>query len=141
MNDIKKALDALVVNGMIKPLDVINAASDKCSPLHAHFEWDDTKAAGRWRMEQARQLIRSVTIVINDAVPTVVRAYVSLPADREFGAGYRHIQDVLDSDFLLAQLLAEISAKVEQWENRAVALHSIVDFSVLKTSVKKAKKR
>ena len=46
------------------PADVIAAASDETSPMHAYFDWDDETAAGEHRLHQARQLVRSVQVVI-----------------------------------------------------------------------------
>jgi hypothetical protein len=42
---------------------VLADASDPEHPLHDRFEWDDGVAAERFRLEQARTLIRSVRIV------------------------------------------------------------------------------
>lgn len=43
---------------------VVKAASDPDSPLHKHFTWDDTQAAKAHRLQQARTLIRSFTLVV-----------------------------------------------------------------------------
>ena len=43
---------------------VLNDAAKKRSPLHDYFEWDDTVAAYKHRMEQARYLMRAIEIVV-----------------------------------------------------------------------------
>jgi len=89
--------------GFLTPEAVVSAAKDEDSPLHSYFTWDDTEAAHRWRLEQARKLIRlSVTIVKQDTQP--VRAYVSLLNDRGKN-GYRATIDVLNDEDLRDQLL------------------------------------
>ena len=50
------------VNGILLPEDVVSAAEDEDSALHAHFQWDDERAAHMHRLEQARKLITSVDI-------------------------------------------------------------------------------
>lgn len=45
---------------------VVKIATDPDHPLHAEFEWDDSAAAEQYRLEQARSLIRRVTIVLED---------------------------------------------------------------------------
>ena len=100
MDIIKSELERLFLEGLLRPADVVEAARDPESPLHSHFEWDDTEAAEKWREEQARQLIRNVRIEVGTSSPVLVRAFVSLPVDRQNGAGYRRFEDVIDNDFL-----------------------------------------
>lgn len=122
MDELKSALEAIRAsnpNGMLRPSDVVDAARNPASPLHTHFEWNDGDAAEKWREEQARQLIRGVTITLSKKEPVKVRAYVSLPADRESGAGYRSMRDVMDSEFLRRQLANDIQTQASMWVKRA----------------------
>lgn len=50
------------------------------SALHKRFTWDNTEAADKWRLREARMLIASVTI--EPQPDTIVRAFVSLQSDR-----------------------------------------------------------
>ena len=49
--------------GMIFPRAVIDHARPSDSPLHSCFEWNDTEAAEKFRIVQARGVIKSVEIV------------------------------------------------------------------------------
>lgn len=51
-------LIALEEKGVLRPDAVVEDARDPASPLHSHFQWDDSKAAHAFRLEQARRLIR-----------------------------------------------------------------------------------
>lgn len=51
--------------GTLTPESVIEAARNDKSALHGYFDWDDTIAAHKWRIEQARTLIRSVKIEVS----------------------------------------------------------------------------
>jgi hypothetical protein len=66
---------------------VVDAAREPSHPLHSRFEWDDTIAGHQYRLQQARELIRSVRIVYKEADETgpeqSVRAYVSLANESE----------------------------------------------------------
>lgn len=53
-------------NGQVTPEDVVKAASRKASPLHAAFEWDNSKAAHQHRLSQARHMLRSIVVVYRD---------------------------------------------------------------------------
>ena len=73
--------------GKITPELVVADASDKNSPLHRWIEWDDDKAAYQHRLDQARRLISSVRIVIEEQEITLKGiAYVrdtSLPGGQQ----------------------------------------------------------
>lgn len=55
---------------------VVNAARPETSTLHPTFEWDDSVAGERYRLIQARTLIRAVQVVRNDEPARSVYAYV-----------------------------------------------------------------
>lgn len=65
------------------------AKSHRDSALHSQFEWNNSKAATEFRLEQARRLIR-ITVVSEDGTPQLV----SLSTDRSKGGGYREITEV-----------------------------------------------
>lgn len=48
--------------GVITPRAVVDDARNSDSPLHECFDWNDEIAGDKWRLVQARRLIRSVTI-------------------------------------------------------------------------------
>ncbi len=55
------------VYGKITPEVIVREASDKLSPLHSYFEWDDEKAGHRWRVQQARILLNNIQVkVVSD---------------------------------------------------------------------------
>ncbi len=101
---------AALHNGMLQPRVVVEAASHKDSPLHSHFQWDDSAAALSWRLHQARQLINVVVTAYRDGdgAETEARVFVSLTSDRsKTGDGYRVLATVLSDEAQRAQLLAD----------------------------------
>lgn len=46
----------------VTPKQVLEAGRNPDSELHKCFEWDDTKAAEKWRLEQAGQVLRYLII-------------------------------------------------------------------------------
>ena len=50
--------------GLLKVDDVLQEAKDESSPLHTHFEWDDSVAAEAHRKAQARALIQRCKITL-----------------------------------------------------------------------------
>lgn len=47
---------------LLTPEIVVEEAAPAVSPLHSFFEWDDSEAARRFRLQQAAGLIRSVKV-------------------------------------------------------------------------------
>ena len=76
-----EALDALIEkHGQQMPAEVVVAeATQRSSPLHDAFPWDDKKAAREFRLEVARRLLRSykVTFVYEGGEEIQIRATVS----------------------------------------------------------------
>ena len=64
-------------HGQLTPEIVIDYASPQNSPLHKFFQWDDSKAAELYRLEQARGLIRRIKVeyVTEETKTVTVRAY------------------------------------------------------------------
>ena len=53
-------------NNALIASDVVNESRPKEAPLHPAFEWNDGIAAEEWRTHTARNLIRSVKVVLDN---------------------------------------------------------------------------
>ena len=51
-------------NGRIPEDELLREAQEAGSPLHGFFEWDDKKAAERYRSQQARSLLNGLKVTI-----------------------------------------------------------------------------
>lgn len=78
--------------GRLTPQEVVEAARPDGSALHGCFEWDDSKAAESYRIEQARELIRRVKIEVTIEERTVRTVAYVRDTEREAGdSGYRAV--------------------------------------------------
>jgi hypothetical protein len=118
--------------GKLRPEAVLEAARPITSPLHSRFEWDDGEAADRWRLHQARQLIRvAVTVLPNTNEP--VRVYVSLTTDRRnpddegTTGGYRNVQEVMSHEQLQRILISDALAELRTLELKYSKLTALAD--------------
>jgi len=95
-------------NGFVDPAAVVDFARDETTALHSRFEWDDTEAAERYRIWQARMIIRMELVVVPSSEKPS-KAFISLVADRraESDKGYRFMVDVLSNVDLREQMLKE----------------------------------
>lgn len=99
-------------SGLLKPETVLEAARPPTSPLHSRFDWDDTEAAEKYRLWQARQLIRTCVEYI-PGVAAPMEIFVSLSGDRYDGRGYRITTEVVRDEDLRAQMLEDALAELD----------------------------
>lgn len=97
--------------GSLTPDLVVKDAESPDSPLHELFEWDDGIAGHKYRIEQARQVITSVRVVItteHKAVSTVY--YVRDPNAEPTEQGYVSLDRLKsDSDLAKESIVMEFS--------------------------------
>jgi len=124
---VAKRLEQLEQDGRLKARDVVEDARDPDSPLHDCFEWDDSRAAERFRIVQARRLIRTVEYVKLGSkllVPSV--AYVRDPEAKAREGGYVRTVDLAsDKDRARAAMrdeLARVTSLLERTLRLAEAL-------------------
>jgi len=119
-------------NGTITPSAIVEDARDADSPLHECFTWDDTEAAEKWRLHQARNLIRVfVTHVPTEKGEVTVRAFHSLRDDRKDGTGYRTMENIRADASLLSALVSEALADLRSWRHRYEALRAVPALSAV----------
>lgn len=94
--------------GSLTPALVVAAATPEASPLHHRFEWDDKAAGHQYRLVQARELIRSVTVVYRETAEgeeVRTRAFVTTyQADQADSGGYVPTEQAM-ADPLIAALV------------------------------------
>ena len=113
------------------PDQIVEKARDEKTELHKCFEWDDEKAAEKYRLVQARQIVRHLVIEEKkaddgDGQQAPVRFFVQT----RNGDGYKPVEWVLKRDDeyrqLLLQALAELHAFKEKY-SRLSELQEILD--------------
>lgn len=113
-------------DGVLKPEAVVEFARNKKSALHTQFNWDNNDAAQKYRLWQARQLIRIKVVTIkteNDEV--VTNAFVHFDSDANQEGGYRHIVKVLNDDLLKEQMLNNALRELQTFKKKYAELRSL----------------
>lgn len=120
----------------LSPDEIVRAASDATSPLHPAFEWDDAKAATRYRVDQARHLVSLIDVVIvrEDQTEGAIRAFVSVTRDE--GRGYVSTVHALSDEDLRKQVLKRAWQELESWRHRHAEL---VEFGRLFSAIEEAR--
>lgn len=76
----------------LRPAAVVEEARDGSSPLHPLFDWDNSSAADKYRIHQARQVIAAVIVhrVDNRELQKPIPAFVNIVDDD----GQRYVSTV-----------------------------------------------
>lgn len=104
--------------GELTPQDVVDDARNNNSPLHSFFEWNNTKAAEAYRLQQARGLIRAVVAVYTspDKPARRMKAYVHIP---EPGAPhYRSVDHAMSQERTRDLVLRQAWREFQAWRRR-----------------------
>lgn len=105
-------------HGALTPEIIVNAARPATSRLHKFFEWDDTAAAEKYRLNQARDLVRRVRVVVqHDGQPTPMRVLVSV--EHQGRRSYEEVTEVLarplEREAFIDQLRRDLEAIVRRY--------------------------
>jgi len=128
-------------HGELKAEHVLDDAKSDNSPLHKYFDWDDSEAAQKWRLNQAGLLIRSVYVktVDNKEVRAPTRAFVNLRPAEEADRVYENIVSVMSDEFKRAQILKRAKEELGMWRKRYSDLSEFADvFGVIDTALEVA---
>lgn len=138
---IRKELDRIARDngGVLWPKKVVEAARPESSPLHSRFEWDNSEAAERYRLIQARQLINITVNVVGEGADEE-RMWVSLKPDREEAGGYRSMIAVLSDTDLRVQLLDDALKDMEAFANKYRHLQELAEVFAAMSRTKKRRK-
>lgn len=100
--------------------EIVEAAREKESPIHRAFEWDNKTAGEQYRLQQARDLIGALRILVtyDDREPILHRVFVNL----EDGQGYRSSIAVEKNAETRSRLLGLVISDLRQAERRLTEL-------------------
>ncbi len=120
-------LDQLKVrhNGHLSPRAVVEAARDEASPIHAHFEWDDTVAAEHYRQQQAGYMLRCLVVRTPEVEHKPVRAFVSVSLSDE--RSYVGTQEAMADPDMRGQVLAQALREMVSFRRRYRELEELAE--------------
>ena len=103
----------------IEAEDLLEASRRDNAPLHSCFEWDDDKAAEKYRLWQARDIIKHIAVVIQNtpAASQPVRAFVSI-ADGNDKGKFIQIQKALENNEYRAQILRNALVELQTFKHK-----------------------
>ncbi len=115
--------------GEITPQTVLNRARNSANKLHKAFEWDDTKAAHRFRLNQAMNLIKGIHVVREDkALDEGVAIYHNVTRSSsadETKTVYMDIEDIMSDPIARDDLLRRAINEAVSFRKKYYALSEI----------------
>lgn len=125
-------------DGVLTAHAVVDRARDPESPLHPLFDWDNDQAAEKYRLWQARQVIGSQKVTIQNRE---VKEYYNLRIveEGELGNSYTTIEQVLSDDMLYKQALGIALRDLEGWKQKYENLRDL-EGVVSAKAIRKVKK-
>jgi hypothetical protein len=110
-------------NGILTAEMLVKYAKNESSPLHKYFTWDDTEAAIKCRIYEARTLLRvCVEILPNSKSKTYSRITAHLTSD---GEGYRIMTEVLSDKEMSERLLSDALNELEAFRKKYARLKQL----------------
>lgn len=92
-------------DGVIEPETVVAESRTPSAPLHSCFEWNDEKAAHKYRITQAQNIIRAI-VVVDEAKQPETRAFVNV--QREYHPVSVVVRNPEKREILLQNALNEL---------------------------------
>jgi hypothetical protein len=135
-------------DGVLHPEDVVEFAKNPATVLHKAFQWDDEKAGHRYRLEQARHIIRvTVTTLHPEGEEKRVRAFISLKDDRkkDHNGGYKETSRLIKTadgrKAILRTAMAELKIFREKYDYLSELAGIFQAIEVLESSLKGRNRR
>lgn len=113
--------------GAITSSNMVNAARSTESELHPLFEWDDQIAGEKWRNQQAKMILSSLRIVVNESEekPIIVRAFVNVSPPSKNEAVYIQIEKAVNDESNHQQLLLNAYRELNAFQKKYQALSEL----------------
>lgn len=102
--------------------NLLDKAKNKNSPLHNFFDWDNSSAAEKWRIQQARIIINEVKIIVNSkemyAFENVQVQVSTNNTEQETKREYKPIVEILSKDEYRKQVIQTALDNVTYWKEK-----------------------
>ena len=147
VQDVGEEIERLTLDneGNVTPEILVEMARKRKSPLHKCFTWDDSEAARKQRLHEARLLlgaIEAVVIVQKDEPPRILRAFVNVESSVARAGTYMPVIAAMENPSTQADLLTEAYNALQRWAHKYESLKEFAQIvNIIKTMKRPAKRR
>lgn len=103
-------------DGIVTPQSVLDRAKDEDSELHKCFCWDDTEAANKYRLQQARDIIRNLVRVTPNQEIEATRVLQISSSRNEYMPTRMFLEKPDEYQILLARAKGELLAFKKRYD-------------------------
>lgn len=103
---------------------LVDVSRPEDAPLHSEFEWNDTEAAERWREQQARNIINSLTIVVDENKAPVRKFFNVVTTE----ANYTSTEVLLQHEDTRKKLLDMALRELNSFKQKYAQLTELAEF-------------
>lgn len=99
--------------GVLTARVIVDDATDEASPIHPAFEWNDSRAADHYRLDQAQNLLRAIVVHIGPDHMEPTRAFINIGKH-----AYEDVNTVLNDAVMRGQMVMRALAELNDWTAR-----------------------
>jgi putative cell wall-binding protein len=116
-------------HGHISPEIVLDESRAKKAVLHGLFEWDDKKAAEKYRLTQAGGIIRNLVVILDEQKSQEpVRAYVNVVPEQPARRGeFINIASAMMNESTRELTLEQAKRELKEFEKKYSNLSELAD--------------
>ncbi len=123
------ANEIMSIGDTATPAQIVDMARDSSTELHKCFEWNDTVAAEKYRLEQARQVVRILVIKREDGQE-------DQPERRffhknEYSEGYKSLEFIVRNETEYEKLLKQALSELHAFKAKYHALSELEEILAL----------
>ena len=113
--------------GILTPEVVLNASRKEDAVLHSCFEWNDSVAAEKFRLEQSRHLIANITVITETtSEPKTVRAFINISPPATKGK-YTTLYIAMNNTATRKQALLNALRELRAFQNKFATYSELAD--------------
>ena len=122
--DAQKVADEISSIGLsVKPEEIVDKARDEHTELHKCFEWDDTKAAEKYRVHQARQIVCHLIVKEVNDEPQKQEVRFFYKTDNQ--EGYKSVSYIMRNEDEYQKLLDRALSELKAFEKKYSTLKEL----------------
>jgi hypothetical protein len=118
---------------------ILDEAKKKSSPLHNFFDWDNTTAGEKWRLQQARILINEIKVIVNSKERYAFENVRITVCDQpeETTREYKPIMEILSKEEYRTQVIKQALENITYWKEKYSEYNELKPIFVSINKVKK----
>lgn len=114
----------------VKPEQVLAKAKDEDSELHKCFDWNDTSAAEKYRLFQAKKVINHLIVIkrdVEEPEKEPVQFRVMLKNEKSYDSGYKQTIVMVRDEDEYRKMLEQAYAELKAFKKKYACLSELSD--------------